>query len=867
MLLASVGGKISGSVTSLVDGSGLAGATVRIVGTNLSTSTDEDGEYFLLNVPVGKYDLAVSYIGFESVTKREIRVLVDLTTPVDFDLQAAAIDVQKEQVIYGVDPIIQRDLTASRVIFTADRLSNLPNILSVQRILQRYPGVVADRNNDIHVRGGRSGELTYLYDGYTVMDPFVSNTGVRIIPGSLEELSLTSGGFATEYGNAQSGIVSAVTREGTSAYHGSFRSYEGFTHQYDVSRATWGDLARSDNRSLAVDLSGPIPGLDPERYNFFGAGEYLRAPSSLPHDLAINYTGTMKFSLQPIPKLRLKLVGLANSVDGELYNHRDRNGVSFDFNLDGLPIFESRAHLAGLTANYAVDGRTIVSASVNRFHTRFYSSPKHLFGQHWSQWPGYAEDAAGNYTGTIHLNNYGNNPDYTNPLEAVGFATGDDFDPSYNYREATYHAVAVNATRQLDASNEVETGVEYKRYDVTRDFKQFYNSQPYAELFSSRPKYFTWYVQDKMEYEDFVINLGLRYDYTNADIRYNANPAGQAIEKAADPKSVWSPRLGVSFPISLSTVAHFNYGVFFQTARYNYLYFNLKGDVSSGLPLIGNPDLLPEQTTSYELGLDHLINDGLRIDLTAYYKDLADLVTTREIDTIAGNPVTRYENGDYGSVTGFDFALEKLANGTPLSGSISYSYLTARGTGSDANVPYYSYITSNTDTLAPVGEYPLDFDQRHTVSALVDLRFGSDWKGRLFGLKLPTNWGISLVGTYGSGMPYTKTDRNGRRIGGRNEGRLPASMTVDMRLSKDFFLTSFGSNLTLFVEVDNLFNRRNVINVYSMTGLADYDNSVIQAGGLSLRQEEINAADRLYDHDPQNYSQPRTVRTGLKIGF
>jgi outer membrane receptor protein involved in Fe transport len=420
---------------------------------------------------------------------------------------------------------------------------------------------------------------------------------------------------------------------------------------------------------------------------------------------------------------------------------------------------------------------------------------------------------------------------------------------------------------QVNKWNQIKGGVEYRKYDIDWDFKQFYNDNPYGERYTSQPMYASAYIQDKMEYDHFVINLGLRYDYRDADISYNVTPENTtATYKKADTKSRVSPRLGVSFPISEKSVMHFNYGVYYQVPRYTYLYTNLQGDISTGYPLLGNPDLEPEQTTSYELGLDHLIGEELRLDVTAYYKDIEDLVTTRSSFKVAGMAVTHFTNADYGSVKGIDVSLEKLPITGHLGGSISYGYMVATGNGSNALDPYYTFLTSTEDTLAPLTEYALDFDQRHTVTAVLNYRVPSDWQSRLLGMKIPGAWGITMVGHYGSGLPYTPTDASGNRLGERNEGRLPASYTVDMRFNKDFPLGAGGYPLSFFVEVDNLFNRHNVIDVYSRTGQPDNDG--VQTGaGLALDQNELDQFDQLYDHDPQHYSPPRTIRAGFELNF
>ncbi len=859
-LQAGVSGKISGEVYDTRTGEPIVGATVQIRGTNLATSTDEDGEYFIINIPVGKHDVSVNSIGHETITTKGVRVLVDLTTPVDFDLESEVIDIGEEVVVFASDPIIQRDLTESKVIFTSDRLRDLPNIVTVQSVLTNYPGVVIGRDEQLHVRGGRSGQVAYYFDGFSVQDPFYNTAGIHIMPSALEELTLTSGGYTAEYGEALSGVISAVTREGGSRYHGGIRLYEGVTHPYDVRTGEWGSLKRVGNRSVAFNFSGPVPGAASQRLTFFSAGEYLTDETSLPTNGSEIYTWTAKLAAQPTPRITIKTNASLYRADGRLYRHRDVNDLSYDFNLDGLPAFEKEAYLVGLTGSYNFNEQMIVTATINRFKTYTKQAPDHLMDTYWSDWPGYSE-------GTIDDDNYLNYRDFENSLHVIGFTTGNDFNPTFRRREAKYNSVDLSLLAQVNKFHQVKGGIEIRRYDINWDFKQFYNDFPYGEKYSSKPLLTSAYVQDKMEYRDFIMNAGLRMEYRNADISYNTTPQLMAATwKEAEAKWNWSPRLGVSFPVSEKSVMHFNYGFYYQEPRYTYLYTNLQGDISSGLPLLGNPDLEPEQTISYELGVDHLIGEDLRVDITAYYKDVEDLVTVCSPFEVAGNPVTQFTNGDYGSVKGFDVALEKLRLKGFLSGSISYGYMIATGNGSDATDPYYTYLTSNEDTLAPVGEFPLNFDQRHTVTAVLNYRVPRDWQGNLFGLTVPGAWGLGMVGHYGSGLPYTPTDAFGNRLGERNEGRLPARYTVDMRFHKDFHLGLKDRMFSFFVEVDNLFDRHNVINVYSRTGLADNDGQHTGAG-LSLDQDELESLDRLYDHDPQNYSPPRAVRVGLEFNF
>lgn len=870
----STSGKISGEVIDAETGNPIEGATVRINGTSHATMTDLDGEFYIINMPSGKYNVVISFVGYESIIKKDVRVLADLTSPVDFVLRKTAIELETQIVVSAANPIIQKDLTASRITFTAEQLRLLPNIVTIQSVLQNYPGVITDANNGLHVRGGRAGQISYYYDGLSVQDPFNNTIGIRIMPSALEELSLTSGGFTAEYGEALSGVVNAVTREGGSEYHGGMRLYEGLTHQYDVLVGDWKDLNFFSNRSGSFHLSGPMPNLDPKRNTFFVAGEYLRDPSYLPTNWNISYTGTAKLALRPISTMKVVGTFSYNKANGRQFDHRDQNGISYDLNLDGLPAFETEAYIAGLSGSYNFSEGMVLSAALNRFSSHQLVAPAHLMDTYWDQWPGYSEDTNGIYNGTIHEDNYLGSWDLTDPRQTAFFTVDDDFAPEYQLKNTEYNSAKASLVNQISKIHQLKGGLEYRKYSIEWDDKKFYNDNPYGEKYASGPTYASAYLQDKMEYDYFIINLGTRLDYANADIAYNITPRSK-IEPDENAPDVWvsatsktriSPRLGVSFPISEKSMMHFNYGIYYQQPSYIDMYINLKGDISSGFPLLGNPDLKPERTTSYELGLDHLIGEDLRVDVTAYYKDVSDLVTTRSFFKEAGNVVTQFTNDDYGSVKGFDIAIQKLPIGSYFSGAVSYSYMISSGNGSFAWEPYYTFLTSNEDTLAPITEYPLDFDQRHTVTGVVSYQVPRNQNIEFAGMRIPGAWAWSFVGHYGSGLPYTATDVRGNRLGERNENRLPANYTVDMRFNKDLYLFGNDEFMSFFIEVDNIFDERNVLSVYNRTGSPEDDGQLI-GGSLSASQDLVDFYDRLSDHDPQNFSKPRTIRTGLEFNF
>jgi outer membrane receptor protein involved in Fe transport len=359
-------------------------------------------------------------------------------------------------------------------------------------------------------------------------------------------------------------------------------------------------------------------------------------------------------------------------------------------------------------------------------------------------------------------------------------------------------------------------------------------------------------------------------DYLNAETEYWDDPIKKGQRLTSKSKTHLSPRFGISHPVAENTVFHFNYGYYYQVPSYPYMFTNLQADLSTGYPIIGNPDMEPEKTISYEFGVTHRLTDDIRVSGTTYYKDVSNLVSTRQ-QAFPGGIYVQYHNGDYGHVKGLDLVAAKVS-GSYLTGTVNYSYMIAEGNSSDANEFYYNYFTlGDNSPVIPVEEYPLAFDQRHTLSANADYRVPRDGDARLFGVSLPSAWGVNALFSYGSGMPYSKTGQDGLRIGGLNEGRLPASYRLDMRIDKDvYFSRNTLPRLRFFVEVDNVFDRRNVINVYTRTGKPDddgrrYDLTIDPPGPATA--EDVNDLYRLLAKDPQNFDPPRSIHWGLEFMF
>ncbi len=231
-LMAGTTGKIVGRVVDADTKEGLPGANVVIEGTHMGTATDMDGYYVILNVPPGTYTIKASMLGYQSMVVKGVVVEADRTTEVNFRLKPTVIK-EKEIVVVAKAPVIKKDLTASVNIVSSKEVQTLP-VSDVSQVVTQQAGIIS--RGGLHVRGGRAGEAVYVVDGVEVRDPYSNYTTAGIPLLSMEETSVSRGGFDVDQGTVASGVFNVITKEGGPKYE--------FTTLYQTGDFSWlGDKA------------------------------------------------------------------------------------------------------------------------------------------------------------------------------------------------------------------------------------------------------------------------------------------------------------------------------------------------------------------------------------------------------------------------------------------------------------------------------------------------------------------------------------------------------------------------------------------------------------------------------------------------
>ena len=280
-------GSIRGKVTASESGEALSGVSVAIKGTTMGAKTSPEGEYIILNVPVGSYTLVFSSIGYATIEVEDLHVSADLVTFEDRKLDIQVTDLGKVTTVRAERPMVQVDKTTSVNIVTADELQALPvrgfeQAVSLQNSVVRML-INTDTNirlrgqreasataGELNLRGGRPSEVAYYVDGFSQQDPLSGISTSNIANNAIEEVQVTSGAFSAEYGHVASGIVNVVTKSGTDDYHGTFDM---------VTDNLFGDSY--DHNFYSLDFGGPIPKLEKSYFFFSGERRYLgdRSPS------------------------------------------------------------------------------------------------------------------------------------------------------------------------------------------------------------------------------------------------------------------------------------------------------------------------------------------------------------------------------------------------------------------------------------------------------------------------------------------------------------------------------------------------------------------------------------------------------------
>ncbi len=423
-----------------------------------------------------------------------------------------------------------------------------------------------------------------------------------------------------------------------------------------------------------------------------------------------------------------------------------------------------------------------------------------------------------------------------------------------------------------------------------------------------KPFFASAYVQNKLEYSDLVINIGVRYEHFDTKNKVFENPEKPDFNttldivdedklKDQDPSNYLLPRVSFSFPVTDRTIFYAMYGKYVQMPSLNQAYVGtvrLSRTVSEITR--GNAFLTPvgyfvqpERTTQYEMGIRQMLGDNFAFTVSGFYKDLDNQLAVRRFASSTGQPLyTAYLSEDFGTVKGLELTLE-LRRTSRLAAKVNYTLSDARGTGSDSQSSF-GVVEQPTIGRFPNFISPLDFNQTHRGSVMADYRFNKGEGGQIL-----EGMGLNLLLTFNSGHGYThifepqelgQSDpwnvgvrplidpRSRKPAEPLNSSTTPWVFNLDLNLNKVFFIGRI--NTEVYLRIMNVFDSKQVINVFPSTGTPNDDGwlrsplaaSFIEIPNYADFYQAVNLNNRMaYMGATGNdtYGMPRRIQLGVKF--
>ncbi len=815
-------GIIEGLIVNQATEEGLAGANVRVEGTHWGAVSDPEGHFVVRFIVPGSYTLRTTYLGYREVITRDVVVNPGTRTHVRVELEETTLDMDPVEVI-AVRPLIQKDQATTTFNISIEKLASLP-VSSVNEVLSLQPGTTQEGN----VRGSKAFATVYAVDGLTTSDLIAGGPALSLPRSAIAGVSIHTGGVEAEFGNSQSGIVNVLTRSGTESQQYHLR-YE---------RDSWLPMKTFRQHShlseIEMSLSGPVVS---DRLTYVASAAYHTEDSQWWQDFEGQVDSPVIQELNGFAKVEF-LPGETHKTTLQLlYTGRTWRDYEFSwrYNLGGLPARSKHGLRAVLTHNWTPIPRLLLSLTTS------------FFGQQ----------------------------------SKIGTGRKDDlsFDP-YEYDFFMRYVVAgkrdwwadtkqgigtVRFDGSLDAGGGhlIKAGAEFSMFDLTSTVVKTepqvsYYGKPLpleppintSYSYGYKPRSGSAYLQDKVQIatEGSILSVGVRYDFLDPTARrpllefvplggneYEENVVGYT---SARVKHIVSPRLSYTAPFSEDGYVFVNYGHYVQFPLFDYLYGGLHPlQIRQGTKNIqaANPDLDPERTVSWEIGVKHSVANQAFASFTYFRKSMKN-----QIDAKTLIPFDSKTGGDYGFASYVNNAEAKAEGveilvskevGQGVRGTISYTFMKTEGVGETSDE---SILLAQWGFTPPAHAYPLSWDQRHAVKAEGEIL--------LFGLVRS-----HVVALYNSAHPYTYyptrdgfTPLDSTRVFIINNGRMKDFLLINAKFTVTVDLGSDRS-MMIFADARNLLNTRNV----------RWMDSNGRIGG------ELG--------DPSAYYEPRRVRLGFEV--
>lgn len=921
---AGVTGRLKGKVIDKETREPLPGVAIGISNSLMAATTDANGEFLIIGIDAGTYDVSAEFESYQKITYTGFSVYPDLLNEVNFELVAqGSEDVIIEAFLFSArndDPYMRRLVNAEAIGRQPHRTLNDIIMQSSGDVYERAttPSLPLSerymRTEELFFRGGATREAGYYLNGLRLTD---ANTGANFLTlpyGAIDQVTVQTGGYEAKYGQFGTGMIQIVPKRGGRSFAGSGELVIG-DHETSVYNLSLGGPVTDQIRfyaaldyTAAEDAEPGVFGHPVVRYSTNG----IKNPNPALNDTAIFVTdqnGRLKykrgarpdrvnasdltnfylnFSYEPNATMQFDLTTLFSSIKKNQYKTNNLLALS------GVPRQERSTYFVNVSGKYFLSPVMFLQAHIGTYSSHDKITARAFF------------DMGDQAIAYLNAHTRGN----TRSSTYYGDNFISDIDREFvNYKKSESEAWfgGINFNWQWNKEHFFESGIEFTSHlerlldltDIGNPFFGANNIYGYRLSYGDqnnivvthlnkdenlkdgpkKPTTAAFFIQDKYSIEKFTFAGGLRADYLSTGVKTVSSEQDYYYPtqflKLNEGKSYvkWSPRLGLSADFSKNVNVHANYGWFYHLPAFeNYLVSSNMIEVLLIAPpfqnYVPNPVLEPEKTEAIEFGLSYTA-DRFVFDAAFFRNNVSDVIMKGGKPS-SPNSLWTLDNSASFVVTGINFRFENRISDNFSTGAFA-TLLRSNTSTSESSSGFRSDWLMEGQTQIDVSS---DHEQRTTVKFFADARLLKG-EGPLIADGRPMeNTNIFLWINWVSGFPYTPFTvaryihagtSTATQIDERNSRTTPSTMTVDLKVTKQFDITD-RYHATLYVEIINLLDRKNPIQVFGATGRPDTDGYLATPEGQTMSEREKQQ----YQYLMKNslfYSNPRLVNLGCKIEF
>lgn len=920
-IIAQERGNLSGKIIDKANGESLPGVNVILKGTYYGAATDINGSFRIEGVSAGNYTLEISFIGYKTVQFTGVEILPNKTKHFDIEMEESVLSLGQEVVVIGEKPLMDVEETQSKRTISKEDI-DVSIVENISDLVTQQSGVV-NTDNSIHIRGGRSYENAFLLDGVSVQDPLAgTGFGLQLSASSIEEVEVITGGFNAEFGQATSGVVNVRTREGGNKFSGYFsykRDNFGERNSYNIFNT---DIAEGNisgpepfTTLLLPSLGLNIPGEVSFFASFYGGitdgitqGYFKPVASQIVSTtfggttfapraennwfwlakLTYKYSPTIKFNYSFNQSVNINQN--SQSLQSNLEYIEPSPGYQYSFQniLDEANTFTHNNIYHTLNLTHTLNSQTFYELKFGYYYTNLRADAN---GKNWYDFLEPKDITS------FPIQYYNIDGDTIGVIPGDGFwDVGNPFTWRDHYLEE--YSLRGDITSFFDEKNKFKAGFnfQFQEMQVIDIYKPWIGELGLNnDIYKTYPSLGSFYAQDNINFSGMILNFGLRLDYwfpgkyvddaiNNPDV---VTIPDETRQNYLDDTFSWfgnrrwkarlSPRLGISHPVSDNQTLFFSYGHFSKWPRPQFVYAKLDPlNAQSSFQKFGNPNLNPETTVAYELGLKTQFSNDDVLTITTYYKDIFDYVSTRNAIITSARFATEsfitYVNSDYARSRGLEIEYRKRI-GRWFNGSANFAYAIVTGKSSSVDE---GVLVLRGDLTESIKEEFLAWDRPVTASISTNFYVEKDKPIFDFAPGFLDDYNIYIRAFYQSGKRYTPAvftgayDTQGRPeyeflVSDRNSKLGDDWFWIDLNFEKYFSIN--GIKISFNIEVNNLLDTKNSAIINPVTGRAYEFGDAVPNSWNDPLFPDLQAPITPYPLNPARYLTRRNIKFGISLHF